>query len=101
MRMKRRQRAVAPVLRGAAGRDLMQGGAGDDGYYVDNVGDVVDESVAGSSGIDTVYASFGFNLSNATAIRGCAEELVLRGRGNIMAPATRFTTPSSATPATT
>jgi serralysin len=71
------------VLNGVAGRDLMRGGADHDSYYVDNAGDVVDESVAGSSGIDVVNAYVSFNLSNATAVRGNLEELVLLGRASL------------------
>ena len=34
----------------------MRGGAGNDIYVVDNAGDIVDESVAGSTGTDTVQS---------------------------------------------
>lgn len=44
-------------LHGDAGSDTMIGGAGDDHYYVDDVGDVVQESA--NEGLDTVYLESG------------------------------------------
>ena len=41
------------VLDGRFGPDVMRGGADDDTYRVDDAGDIVDESVGGSSGVDT------------------------------------------------
>ena len=43
-------------LNGNSGADLMQGRGGNDSYVVNEVGDVVDESLAGSSGIDEVLS---------------------------------------------
>ena len=54
------------VLNGGAGADNMRGRAGNDVYVVDNAGDIVDESLAGSSGIDTVQSSISFSLANTT-----------------------------------
>lgn len=48
------------ILDGGIGADEMAGGAGDDIYYVDNIGDVVSESVDG--GIDRVHSSIDFEL---------------------------------------
>ncbi|TQC95083.1 hypothetical protein FK216_14980 [Moraxellaceae bacterium AER2_44_116] len=42
-------------LNGGVGADAMTGGLGDDIYYVDNIGDVVTESVG--EGTDTVYST--------------------------------------------
>ena len=45
---------------GGAGADTMLGGAGNDTYIVDNVGDVVTEAL--NNGIDTVQSSASFTL---------------------------------------
>jgi Ca2+-binding RTX toxin-like protein len=71
-------------LRGGLGADTMRGGAGDDRYNVDNVGDVVDEGVAGSGGIDSVTSTVSFSLSGSKAL-GSVENLDLLGNGNINA----------------
>lgn len=42
------------TLIGGSGADSMQGGAGDDVYRVDNIGDIAEETLAGSGGIDRV-----------------------------------------------
>ncbi|MCV3244172.1 calcium-binding protein, partial [Mesorhizobium sp. ZC-5] len=70
------------VLNGSTGADQMRGVGGNDYYVVDNASDVVDESIAGSNGVDTVYASFGFNLA-AVTVKGNVERLVLTGADNI------------------
>ncbi|QRM30323.1 peroxidase family protein [Microvirga sp. VF16] len=44
----------ANVLDGRGGADTLRGLGGNDTYVVDNVGDVVDESAAGSGGVDRV-----------------------------------------------
>ncbi len=48
------------VLNGAGGSDVMSGGYGSDTYYVDNSGDVVNESNA--QGNDTVYSTIDYTL---------------------------------------
>ncbi len=58
-------------LDGGAGADHMAGGRGDDIYYVDNSGDVADES--GGDGVDEVRASVSFTLGAGV------EKLVLTG----------------------
>lgn len=70
------------TLDGRAGADTMSGGAGNDTYIVDNVNDVVIESVDGSGGIDTVRAALTYTLSNS-ATQGGVENLVLTGAANI------------------
>ena len=52
----------ANQINGAGGADLMRGLAGDDTYFVDNAGDVVDETFAGSGGTDTVSSSISYLL---------------------------------------
>ena len=71
--------AAANVLDGRAGADVMRGLGGNDTYFVDNTGDVVDESVAGSGGIDTVYATISFDLSDRDHAKGNIENLTLLG----------------------
>ncbi len=71
------------VLTGGAGADTMRGLAGNDVYVVDNAGDVVNEGLAGSSGIDTVQSSISFDLANPTSVLGSVEALALLGTGDI------------------
>jgi Ca2+-binding RTX toxin-like protein len=59
------------ILDGRTGADVMSGGGGDDIYFVDNVGDVVNE--AAGAGIDTVWSSIDFSLG------ANVENLVLTG----------------------
>ena len=58
--------AGADVLKGGAGVDTMDGGAGFDTYYVDSEFDVVIEllTFANQGGIDTVYSTASFILSD-------------------------------------
>lgn len=50
---------------GATGIDTLNGGLGNDTYYVDSVGDIVSESsLAGGGSNDTVYSQVDFTLSN-------------------------------------
>lgn len=72
---------VANVLNGGAGRDTMRGGAGNDVYYVDNIGDIVDEGADGTSGTDTVKSYISFSLANTGAVKGDVEKLTLVGSG--------------------
>jgi Ca2+-binding RTX toxin-like protein len=71
------------ILDGGAGVDVMRGGAGNDSYVVDNAGDVVDESVGGSSGTDTVVSSVTWSLLDAVHTKGDVEILQLTGAANI------------------
>src|SRR5204862_29502 len=52
------------ILDGRAGADAMDGGAGDDRYYVDNALDAITDS----SGVDTIWASVGYSLAAGVAI---------------------------------
>lgn len=69
-------------LFGQEGADVMCGEAGSDTYVLDNTGDIVDESIAGSDGVDTVLSSFSVELGSAN-IRGDLENLALTGIANI------------------
>jgi Ca2+-binding RTX toxin-like protein len=69
--------AGANTLNGLVGADKMAGGGGNDIYVVDNAGDVVDELVAGSAGIDLVQSSVTFSLADAVHAKGSIENLTL------------------------
>lgn len=70
--------AGADFLEGGLGDDLMFGGAGRDTYLVYDLGDVVDEAVTGSNGIDKIvtFASF-FDLADSDQVKGAVENLEL------------------------
>ncbi|MQW73625.1 calcium-binding protein [Sinorhizobium medicae] len=71
------------TLNGAGGADEMRGGAGNDTYYVDNAGDIVNESADSGAGTDTVRSSISFNLGNTAVAIGNLEHLTLLNTGNI------------------
>ena len=71
--------AAANVIDGGAGADVMRGRGGNDLYFVDNVGDVIDENAGG--GIDAVRSSVNYTLGaevERLALTGTATE----GNGN-------------------
>ena len=70
-------------LIGGTGADNMRGGAGNDVYLVDNAGDIVNESLAGSNGTDTVWSTRSFSLSNAARVVGAVENLTLLGSAGL------------------
>ncbi|AEG56748.1 calcium-binding protein [Sinorhizobium meliloti] len=70
-------------INGAGGADEMRGGAGNDTYYVDNAGDIVNETADSGAGTDTVRSSISFNLGNTAAAIGNLEHLTLLNTGNI------------------
>jgi len=70
-------------INGGGGADTMQGGAGNDTYIVDNAGDIVDESVAGSDGFDRVQSALSINLADAAHFKGAIEMAVLTGSANV------------------
>jgi len=72
------------TLDGGVGADSMVGGAGDDTYYVDVAGDVVNETIAGSGGFDTVHSTISY------ALGANLEALVLEGTGNIVGTGNAF-----------
>lgn len=75
--------AGADTLTGGARNDIMRGGADNDVYVINNTSDIVDESVAGSSGLDTVQSAITFTLTNAATILGDVENLTLTGSAKI------------------
>ncbi|MDK1389879.1 hypothetical protein QN224_31575, partial [Sinorhizobium sp. 8-89] len=75
--------AGANVLNGGAGADNMRGLGGNDTYVVDNASDIVNESLTGSSGTDTVQSLISFSLADTTRVLGTVENLALLGSGNI------------------
>jgi Ca2+-binding RTX toxin-like protein len=77
--------AGANTLNGGAGADNMRGMAGNDVYVVDNVGDIVNESLAGSTGTDTVRSSISFSLATAGRVLGSVENLTLLGAASLNA----------------
>ncbi len=75
--------AGADSLTGGARDDIMRGGADNDIYVVNSANDTIDESVAGSSGLDTVQSAISFSLSNTARILGAVENLTLAGSAKI------------------
>ncbi len=77
--------AAANTLNGAGGADAMRGMGGNDTYVVDNIGDVVDELAAGSSGIDLVLSTVTLDLSDTVHAKGTIDHVTLTGGGAINA----------------
>lgn len=67
------------ILNGVGGSDEMRGGQGSDIYYVDSIGDIVDESTDAGAGGDTVRSTISFSLANTAVVRGGVEHLTLLG----------------------
>ena len=65
--------------------DTMRGGGGNDIYYVNDLGDLVDESVAGSNGYDTVNAVISVDLASTSRFAGDIEAVTLLGTDNLNA----------------
>lgn len=80
------------LLVGGAGVDVMQGGAGDDTYEVDNLADIVDETVGGTveglagtgdaGGFDTVRSAVDYTLGALLENLTLTGETQLTGTGN-------------------
>ena len=52
------------MLFGGDGGDFMVGGTGNDGYFVDDIGDVIIEGIIGGEDTDTVYARINYTLGD-------------------------------------
>ena len=74
--------SVDNTLNGGGGGDILIGLAGNDTYVVDNANDVVDESVSGSGGVDTVQSYLSIILADSSHFKGAIESVVLMGTGN-------------------
>ncbi len=73
---------AANVLNGEAGADMLLGGAGNDTYIVDNVGDQVIETVAGTAGgVDLIKSGVSYSLAALDNV----ENLTLTGVASIEA----------------
>ena len=75
------------TLDGGLGADTMDGGQGNDTYFVDNVRDVIIETVTGggdAGGTDTVVSTITYSLTAAYQFNGSRlENLTLQGSGAI------------------
>ncbi|MFD2058805.1 hypothetical protein ACFSQT_38745 [Mesorhizobium calcicola] len=72
------------ILNGGAGADHMIGAQGNDAYYVDNAGDVVNEgSMVLGAGIDTVNGYISINLADTAQFIGDIENVALRSSASI------------------
>jgi trimeric autotransporter adhesin len=69
-------------LDGGIGADNMQGGSGDDGYIVDDVGDVVTE--ASGAGYDLVESSISYTLTSNVETLVLTSTASLGGTGNTL-----------------
>ena len=69
---------VDNILNGRGGADVMQGGLGNDTYYVDNLGDAVMENPG--EGTDRIFSAVDFDLSVSAPD---VEHLTLLGRAKI------------------
>lgn len=72
--------AGSDTLDGGANADTMIGGIGNDTFYVDNIGDIVQESSSVSGGIDTVISTISYSLADtdgADTLGGGVENLTL------------------------
>lgn len=80
----------ANILDGRSGADTMSGGKGGDTYVVDEVGDLIIETISGAAGgIDTVQCSIDFDLSTLInieriALIGTAHQATGNGLANIL-----------------
>ncbi|WUR13860.1 M10 family metallopeptidase C-terminal domain-containing protein [[Empedobacter] haloabium] len=73
------------VLDGGSGRDTLAGGAGDDRYVVDSAQDVVDETAAGSDGVDTLLTVLSmWTLQDGVEVLHYTGSGAFSGKGNAL-----------------
>ena len=77
--------SAANTIDGGVGADPMQGMGGDDTYIVDDTGDVVNETITGSAGVDRVQASVTYTLSNNVEHLTLTGSTAINGTGNTLA----------------
>jgi Ca2+-binding RTX toxin-like protein len=66
------------VINGGLGADIMIGGLGDDQYFINDIGDVIQEKV--NEGVDQVYTSISYTLpQNVEVLLGLAANITLTG----------------------
>jgi Ca2+-binding RTX toxin-like protein len=75
---------AANVLNGGTGIDTLIGGTGNDTYYVDNVGDVVSETSALATEIDTVVSTVTRALGTNLETLILSGTLAINGTGNTL-----------------
>ncbi|NBB16343.1 hypothetical protein GVN21_13335 [Caulobacter sp. SLTY] len=71
------------ILNGGLGADRLIGGTGDDTYYVDNAGDVTDET--GGDGVDLVYSTVNWTLAAGFENLTLTGSAAIDGAGNSQA----------------
>ncbi|MBB3238048.1 M10 family metallopeptidase C-terminal domain-containing protein [Phyllobacterium endophyticum] len=75
-------------LDGGLGADIMRGGIGNDIYFVDDAGDVVDDT--NGNGIDEVRSSIDFDLGSKKTVLGQVENLTLTSSADLMGTGNEF-----------
>jgi Ca2+-binding RTX toxin-like protein len=76
--------AAANTLNGGTGADVMIGGAGNDIYVVDNVNDLVTETSALATEIDTVMSSIDYSLGTNLEYLSLTGTADINGTGNAL-----------------
>ncbi|WP_085741056.1 MULTISPECIES: matrixin family metalloprotease [unclassified Pseudomonas] len=76
--------ALDNMLDGMGGADTMIGGAGNDSYYVDNIGDVVIETNTSTSEIDAVNSTIDYTLGANVEWLNLLGTANLNGTGNAL-----------------
>ena len=72
------------ILDGKAGVDTLIGGLGNDTYFVDNVGDVIQEASTLITEIDTVQSSISYTLGSNLEKLTLTEAAAINGTGNTL-----------------